>query len=664
MNGFEKSADFLLPLPRMQRQGWIAAGLVGLFIVACGPKDLINKTKYGGKTYKNTCASFKKEVQATLDANNDPTTLRVAEYDNSQFDPLFVEPGQFIQANDTLYFRLANDLEYAKYLQKGVAIMVRVDYAAPAQLANQEADPQGTIGELTITEAYYKAHSQPFFVYKVPLGGKKLDGKQVSLYFSIVKLDNKGKVAKVYCDSRKNPYGPSSPACCTAQPWAQVRTGMKAALPDLPIRDEQYRYEGFQGTLDLIFPIMSTKFDKKELTDAIMQYVMKYEQMGYQVQAIQIDGYASPDGRLELNQKLSQGRMEAVAEDVRKNFVEKMGRDIPVQGAGKGEDWERFDILVKTADFADAERAEILRIAATPVHEDDREKELRRLAYWPKIREKVLPFCRHAVVTFTFTYVPDKMYVERYNAPLPLLAPELYNVATKTFIISRFRPGVDTRRNLGVLNTLIDARGNRTANLLAMRSTYHFALSDLKSAVRDIEAAASLDRNNPVYNIAALAYRTQGIYEVSREEAMQMLERYNDLIARTPNDRSLYINRAIVMDYIGWLSGAIADNTKAISEDGRLAVAYNNRGVSYMKALRLLEAEADFQQALSLDPNLAEAHFNLAILYAYKGYPDKAAQHFERAVVLQPAFKGELNTNPVFKVVRDHPRFGRFTSGG
>jgi tetratricopeptide (TPR) repeat protein len=664
LSGFEKSADFLLPLPRMQRQGWIAAGLVGLFFVACGPKDLINKTKYGGKTYKNTCASFKKEVQATLDANNDPTTLRVAEYDNSQFDPLFVEPGQFIQANDTLYFRLANDLEYAKYLQKGVAVMVRVDYAAPAQLANQEVDPQGTIGELTITEAYYKAHSQPFFVYKVPLGGKNLDGKQVSLYFSIVKLDKNGKIAKVYCDSRKNPYGPSSPACCTAQPWAQVRTGMKAALPDLPIRDEQYRYEGFQGTLDLIFPIMSTKFNKKELTDAIMQYVMKYEQMGYQVQAIQIDGYASPDGRLELNQKLSQGRMEAVAEDVQKNFVAKMGRDIPVQGVGKGEDWERFDILVKTADFTDEERAEILRIAAMPVHEDDREKELRKLPYWPKIREKVLPFCRHAVVTFTFTYVPDKMYVERYNAPLPLLAPELYNVATKTFIISRFRPGVDARRNIGILNTLIDTRGNRTANLLAMRSTYHFALNDLKSAVRDIEAAASLDRNNPVYNLAALAYRTQGIHEVSREEAVQMLERYNDLIARTPNDRSLYINRAIVMDYIGWLSGAIADNTKVISEDGRLAVAYNNRGVSRMKALRLLEAEADFQQALSLDPNLAEAHFNLAMLYAYKGYPDKAAQHFERAVALQPAYKGELNTNPVFRVVRDNPRFGRFTSGG
>lgn len=644
----------------------IGLGVLVLSILgtACGPKDLINKTKYGGKTYKNTCSSFKKELQATLDANNDPATLTVSEYDNSQFDPTFVEPGQFLQANDTLYFRLANDLEYAKYLQQGVAIIVRADYSTPSHLANMETDPQGTVGELIITESYYKANSQPFFIYKIPLGGKKLDGKQVSLYFSIVKLDRTGRIVKVYCDSRNKPFGPADPSCCTSQPWARVRTGMRAALPDLPIRDEQYRYEGFEGTLDLIFPIMSTKFNRKELSDAILQYVAKYEQMGYLVQTIKIEGYASPDGRIELNQRLSQGRMEAVAEDLKAYFVKQLNRDIPIEGVGRGEDWARFDILVKTADFSDEERAQILQIANQPTPEDEREKELRKLPYWPKIREKVLPFCRHALVSFTFTYQPDKMYVERYTAPVPLLAPELYNVATKTFVISRFRPGVNARQNLGILNTLIDTRGNRTANLLAMRSTYHFALNDLKSAVRDIEGAASLDRNNPVYSIAALAYRTQGIQELSREEAMQMLERYNDLIARTPNDRSLYINRAIVMDHIGWLSGAIADNTKVLSEEGRLAVAYNNRGVSLMKALRLLEAEADFLQATSIDPNLAEAHFNLGILYAYKGYPDKAAQSLERAFALQPALRSELNSNPVFRVVRDHPRFGKFSTGG
>lgn len=635
--------------------------LATVLSVACGPKDLINKTRYGGKKYTNTCSSFKKELQATLDANNDPAALTVSEYDNSQFDPTFVEPGQFIQANDTLYFRLANDLQYGKYLQKGVAIIVRVDYAAPSHLANMESDPQGTVGELTITESYYKANSQPFFIYKIPLGGKRLEGKQISLNFSIVKMD-KGKIVKVYCDSRNKPFGPADPACCTSQPWAKVRTGMRAALPDLPIRDEQYRYEGFEGTLDLIFPIMSTKFNRKELSDAILQYVAKYEQMGYLVQSIKIEGYASPDGRLQLNQDLSQKRMEAVAKDLQEHFVKKMGRELPIEGVGRGEDWARFEILVKTADFSEEERSEILRIAAQPIHEDDREKQLRALKYWPKIRDKVLPFCRHALVSFTFTYQPDKMYVERYNAPIPLLAPELYNVATKTFTISRFRPGVNARQNLNILNILIDTRGNRTANLLAMRSTYHFALNDLKSAIRDIESAASLDKNNPTYSIAALAYRTQGVSDISREEAMQLLERYNDLITRTPNDRSLYINRAIIMDHVGWLSGAIADNTKVISQDGRLAIAYNNRGVSLMKGMRLLEAEADFLQAASLDPNLAEAHYNLAILYAYKGYPDKAAQAMERAISLNPEYRKELGSNPVFKFVRDHPRFGRFTN--
>lgn len=645
----------------MKRSIGFALGILALISVACGPKDLINKTKYRGKTYKNTCGSFKKEVQATLDANNDPATLTVSQYDNSQFDPIFVEPGQFIQANDTLYFRLANDLEYEKYLQKNVAIIVRVDYSTPAHLANMEQDPQGTVGELIITESYYKANSQPFFVYKIPLGGKQLDGKQVSLHFSVVKIE-KGKITKVFCDSRNKPFGPADPACCTSQPWARVRTGVRAALPDIPIRDEQYRYEGFQGTLDLIFPIMSTKFNKKELSDAILQYVNKYEQMGYLVRSIKIEGYASPDGRIELNQRLSQGRMEAVAADLQEYFLKQMGRDLPIEGVGRGEDWERFEILVKTADFSEEERNEILGIAAQPVPEDEREKELRKLKYWPKIRDKVLPFCRHALVTFTFTYQPDKMYVEMYGAPIPLLAPELYNVATKTFIISRFRPGVDARRNLGILNTLIDTRGNRTANLLAMRSTYHFALNDLKSAIQDIEAASSMDKGNIAYSLAALSYRTQGIHELSREEAMQLLERYNDLITRTPNDRSLYINRAIVMDHIGWLSGAIADNTKVISEDGRLAVAYNNRGVARMKAMRLLEAEADFLQATSLDPTLAEAHYNLAILYAYKGYPEKSAQSMERAINLQPEYRKELASNPVFKVVRDHPRFGRFTN--
>lgn len=628
----------------------------GTFI-ACGPKDLINKTKYGNKKFVNTCGTFQKEVQSLIDANSEASELRVSEYDNSQFDPYFLEPGQFMQHGDTLYFRLINDLEYGKYLQKGVAIIVKARYDAVESLKAMEKSPEGTVGELIIDEAYYKANKDPFFVYKIPMQ-EPVDGKQVSLSFSVVKI-KQGKIQKVFCNSVEAPLGPLTPNCCTALPWANSRTHPKAAIPELNIPDEKYRYEGFTGTLDLIFPMNSTKFNKKELADAILQYLAKYEEMGYLTQSIRIEGYASQGGTVEYNLNLSQRRSDAVSAELKDHFEKNLNRPVPIEPIGKGEDWDRFVLLVKTADFTDEERNQLLEIANMSISEDEKEKLLRKLPFWQKLVDKVLVYCRHTLVSFEFTYQPDRMYVERYNASIPLAAPELYNIATKTFIISRFRPGVDARKNLGILNTLIDVRKNETPNLFAMRSTYHFALNELEPAIRDIERAYAL-RKDPVYQLAALAYKTQNADNYPMEERMRMLENYNDLIQQNPSDASLRLNRAILMDRIGWLSGAIAENSQLLSENQRFAAAFNNRGVSRMRALRLLEAEADFQEAINLDPNMAEAHFNLAVLYAYKGLPDKAATAFDKAVSLRPEFKKELFSNQAFKIVKDNPKFAKY----
>ncbi|MGQ9863518.1 MAG: tetratricopeptide repeat protein [Bacteroidia bacterium] len=625
--------------------------------IACGPKDLINKTKYGNKKFVNTCRTFQKEVQSLIDANSGVSELRVSEYDNSQFDPLFLEPGQFMQHENTLYFRLINDLEYGKYLQKDVAIIVKARFDAVENLKAMEKSPEGIVGELIIDEAYYKANKDPFFVYKIPMQ-EPVDGKQVSLSFSVVKI-KQGKIQKVFCNSVEAPLGPLTPSCCTALPWANSRTYPKAAIPELNIPDEKYRYEGFTGTLDLIFPMNSTKFNKKELADAILQYLGKYEEMGYLTQSIRIEGYASQGGTVEYNLNLSQRRSDAVTADLKDHFEKKLNRPLPIEAIGKGEDWERFVLLVKTADFTDEERSQLLEIANMSISEDEKEALLRKLPFWQKLIEKVLVYCRHTLVSFEFTYQPDRMYVERYNASIPLAAPELYNVATKTFIISRFRPGVDARKNLGILNTLIDVRKNETPNLFAMRSTYHFALNELEAAIRDVEKAYVL-RKDPVYQLAALAYKTQNADDYPMEERMRMLENYNDLIQQNPSDASLRLNRAILMDRIGWLSGAIAENSQLLAEDQRFAAAFNNRGVSRMRALRLLEAEADFQEAINLDPNLAEAHFNLSVLYAYKGLPDKAAAAFDKAIALRPELKKELFANQAFKIVKDNPKFAKY----
>ena len=51
-------------------------------------------------------------------------------------------------------------------------------------------------------------------------------------------------------------------------------------------------------------------------------------------------------------------------------------------------------------------------------------------------------------------------------------------------------------------------------------------------------------------------------------------------------------------------------------------------------------AEYHFQEALRRNPGVAGAHNNLAILYAERGDLSRAAEHFQRAVDLDPTLSG------------------------
>lgn len=67
------------------------------------------------------------------------------------------------------------------------------------------------------------------------------------------------------------------------------------------------------------------------------------------------------------------------------------------------------------------------------------------------------------------------------------------------------------------------------------------------------------------------------------------------------------------------------------------ARVHNRLGTEYLKAGKLKEARAEFQQALAADPSYAGACNNLGITYERLGQGDAQAQ-FERAIQLQPDF--------------------------
>ena len=154
-------------------------GALAVAATGCGPEGLINKTKYNGKKVTNTCETFQSEVKALLEANTGPNKLRTSEYDNSQFDYFFLEPGQFEIKGDTVYFRLIGDLEYGKYLTKGTAIHVSGKANSLEHLKNMEEEPSSDLGMMVIDENYWKNNQVPYFGYKLPVG-TKLDGKQIT----------------------------------------------------------------------------------------------------------------------------------------------------------------------------------------------------------------------------------------------------------------------------------------------------------------------------------------------------------------------------------------------------------------------------------------------------------------------------------------------------
>ncbi|MFM2376543.1 MAG: hypothetical protein RLZZ165_1640 [Bacteroidota bacterium] len=627
-----------------------------LAIGACTPEGVINKTKYNGEKITNTCDSFKEEIAALVSANSNAAKLVVAEENNSDIDYYYLEPGQYELKDGYLNFRLAGDLEYEKYLTKGVGITVKGTCTAMDHLKDKEASGSGDVGTLMVDRAYWDANKEPVFMYKMKLDSdvKDVQGKQIKLTFTVAKYKN-GKLKKVLCESDEVPFGPIGPACCTSQAWDGADPQSVIALPTVKIDDENYKYRGFTGTLDLIFPENSVKFDQNLLTKAIKDYMGRYTKVGYKVTSINLEGWASLGGKEDRNQELSERRAKAVYDDLQKSLADSK---IEVTSAGRGEDWNRLILLTKASALTSKEQQAVLTIANGAGTNDEKEAEMRKLPFWNKLVDEVIVNTRHTFATFKFDYAPDKMWVEYYPSQMPIISDELVRVANETMTIGAYKEGVDSKKGLRVLDILIG--NNKKPNLFAMRSTYQFVNNNFQAAIKDIDDALAMDKSNMQYALAALAYKTKYANNYTLDQRMEMMDQYNDYILQYPENKSLHFNRAVMMDKIGYISGAMAEYDDLLGSETPTASNLNNRGVAKLKTMRTTEAEADFLEALDKDRILAVAYYNLALIYAYRGLSGKTVEHLQKAIDLDPSLKSLIPSNPAFAVMKANPEFEKF----
>ncbi len=88
----------------------------------------------------------------------------------------------------------------------------------------------------------------------------------------------------------------------------------------------------------------------------------------------------------------------------------------------------------------------------------------------------------------------------------------------------------------------------------------------------------------------------------------------------------------------GQFDAAIADYTLVLQEDPRMAKAYNNRGVAYLRKGDLDAAVADFDACLAISPAFAEARCNRGLARFRKGDLDGSIADCDEAIRLSPSY--------------------------
>ena len=113
--------------------------------------------------------------------------------------------------------------------------------------------------------------------------------------------------------------------------------------------------------------------------------------------------------------------------------------------------------------------------------------------------------------------------------------------------------------------------------------------------------------------------------------------------------------RLLILALCVWLSGC-AGYVKREEDRQRLAQTNVQLGVGYFRQGRVEDALVKLQKALDAEPDYAEAHSSIALVYEQLRENDKALEHYERALELNPEDGATRNNYAVFLCHTGHPK--------
>lgn len=232
--------------------------------------------------------------------------------------------------------------------------------------------------------------------------------------------------------------------------------------------------------------------EAKNLANLTANVKKASEDSNMSVKGIEISSYASPDGGVELNEKLAQARENSTKQYINSQ-MRKLKDELNISGRFTAQDWDGFKKLMENSDIKDKQL--ILSVLSMYSDPEEREKEIRNLsAAFTEIKDKILPELRRSKVTLV------KEVIGKSDEEIQSLLDKDAKNLTIEEILYGATLSTDNKYKKDAYEKAIayypeDIRGYNNLGVT------EFKLGNIEAADKNFTKALELDRKNAMANL-------------------------------------------------------------------------------------------------------------------------------------------------------------------
>lgn len=375
-----------------------------------------------------------------------------------------------------------------------------------------------------------------------------------------------------------------------------------------------------EETAVIYFTVNQSNIRYSQKSSDEIKRLKEFAKLGYETKNIEISSYASPEGTLDINDKVSDNRGESTF-----NYAKRLMKKLKVEGANnndlyikssRGEDWGGFNKLVNTSNMKDKNK--VLNIVRNQKDPQKREEAIRDMAeIYDAIEDDVLPKLRKATITLR-VYEPKK--TEEDIVSLATADPSQLDIKELLYAASLIE---DNSIKKTIYNTVSKSFPNdyRAYNNLA---GIYIKEKNMNKAIDMLGKASKYNANAPEVN------ENKGIIAALEGD-------YDKAASLYSSSNASNINKGILAIKTGDYSSASA-KLKGNGFNATLAKLMNGNPV----------ATTD---------NTAEGNYLNAIVNARTGNYDKCIDYLSKAIQMNANYKNEALKDFEFKNLKDKAEF-------